>query len=252
MTKQDLNGTKLVTMDLSAKLGKEEPLVLIYHTHGSETYKKVNGKEGSVIEVGTALTKELENVYGIKTVHDKSVYDMVDGQLDRNAAYNFAGDSVEAALRKNPSVKVVIDLHRDSVENNIHLRTKINGKSAAQIMFFNGVSRLASKGDIGYLYNPNKEANLAFSLQMQLLCGKYYPDLTRRIYIKGYRYNLHLAKRAMLVEVGAQNNTVEEAKNAMKPLAEMLYRLLSGENLIKRIKNICRTTSKIIFLLFLF
>ena len=64
MTKQDLNGTKLVTMDLSAKLGKEEPLVLIYHTHGSETYKKVNGKEGSVIEVGTALTKELE-----KTLH---------------------------------------------------------------------------------------------------------------------------------------------------------------------------------------
>ena len=177
---------------------------------------------------------KLENVYGIKTVHDKSVYDMVDGQLDRNAAYNFAGDSVEAALRKNPSVKVVIDLHRDSVENNIHLRTKINGKSAAQIMFFNGVSRLASKGDIGYLYNPNKEANLAFSLQMQLLCGKYYPDLTRRIYIKGYRYNLHLAKRAMLVEVGAQNNTVEEAKNAMKPLAEMLYRLLSGEKSYKK------------------
>lgn len=77
-----------------------------------------------MIEVGTALTKELENVYGIKTVHDKSVYDMVDGQLDRNAAYNFAGDSVEAALRKNPSVKVVIDLHRDSVENNIHLAQK--------------------------------------------------------------------------------------------------------------------------------
>ena len=69
---------------------------------------------------------------------------------------------------------------------------------------------------------------------MQLLCGKYYPALTRRIYIKGYRYNLHLAKRAMLVEVGAQNNTVEEAKNAMKPLAEMLYRLLSGEKSYKK------------------
>lgn len=233
-TKQEMNGIKLVKMDLSVNLGKEEPLVLIYHTHGSETYKKVNGKEGSVIEVGAALKKELENIYGIQTIHDESVYDMVDGQLDRNAAYNFAGDSVEASLRKNPSVKVVIDLHRDSVENNIHLRTKINGKSTAQIMFFNGVSRLAQKGDIGYLYNPNKEGNLAFSLQMQLLCGKYYPDFTRRIYIKGYRYNLHLLKRAMLVEVGAQNNTVEEAKNAMKPLAEILYRLLSGEKSYKK------------------
>lgn len=79
-------------------------------------------------------------------------------------------------------------------------------------MFFNGVSRLAKKGDIGYLYNPNKEGNLAFSLQMQLLCGKYYPDLTRKIYIKGYRYNLHLVKRAMLVEVGAQNNTVKRGR----------------------------------------
>lgn len=234
VTKQEMNGTRLVKMDLSTKLGKEEPLVLIYHTHGSETYKKINGKEGSVIEVGERLKKELENVYGIQTIHDKAVYDMVDGQLDRNAAYNFAGDSVEATLKKNPSVKVVIDLHRDSVENSIHLRTKINGKSTAQIMFFNGVSRLAKKGEIGYLYNPNKEANLAFSLQMQLLCGKYYPDLTRKIYIKGYRYNLHLKKRAMLVEVGAQNNTVEEAKNAMKPLAEMLYRLLSGEKSYKK------------------
>lgn len=99
-----------------------------------------------MIEVGTALTKELENVYGIKTVHDKSVYDMVDGQLDRNAAYNFAGDSVEAALRKNPSVKVVIDLHRDSVENNIHLRTKVNGKSAAQIMFLMESAALQVRG----------------------------------------------------------------------------------------------------------
>lgn len=76
MTKQELNGIKLVKTDLSAKLGKGEPLVLIYHTHGSETYKKVNGEEGSVIEVGTALQKELETVYGIKTIHDTSVYDL--------------------------------------------------------------------------------------------------------------------------------------------------------------------------------
>ena len=232
-TENELNGKVLLNTNLKLRKS-DEPQILIYHTHGSETYKKVNGEEGSVIEVGTALQKELETVYGIKTIHDTSVYDMVDGQLDRNAAYNFAGDSVEAALKKNPSVKVVIDLHRDSVESSIHLRTKINGKSTAQIMFFNGVSRLAKKGDIGYLYNPNKEGNLAFSLQMQLLCGKYYPDLTRKIYIKGYRYNLHLVKRAMLVEVGAQNNTVKEAENAMKPLAEMLYRLLSGEKSYKK------------------
>lgn len=232
MTKTELDGKKLLQTDLSVKMKGEDPLVLIYHTHGSETYKKENGKTGSVIDVGKRLKKELEEKYGIKTIHDTSIYDQVNGELDRNAAYNYAGDSVAATLKKHPSIKVVLDLHRDSVEDSIHLVTEIDGKKTAQIMFFNGVSRLKS-GEIDYLYNPNKSANLAFSLQMQLLAAKYYPDYTRKIYIKGYRYNLHLAKRAMLVEVGAQNNTVTEAKNAMVPLAELLYRLLSGEKAYK-------------------
>lgn len=232
MTKTDLDGKQLLQTDLSVKMKGEDPLVLIYHTHGSETYKKENGKTGSVIDVGKRLKKELEEKYGIKTIHDTSIYDQVNGELDRNAAYNYAGDSVAATLKKHPSIKVVLDLHRDSVEDSIHLVTEIDGKKTAQIMFFNGVSRLKS-GEIDYLYNPNKSANLAFSLQMQLLAAKYYPDYTRKIYIKGYRYNLHLAKRAMLVEVGAQNNTVTEAKNAMVPLAELLYRLLSGEKAYK-------------------
>ena len=232
MTKTDLDGKKLLQTDLSVKMKGEDPLVLIYHTHGSETYKKENGKTGSVIDVGKRLKKELEEKYGIKTIHDTYIYDQVNGELDRNAAYNYAGDSVAATLKKHPSIKVVLDLHRDSVEDSIHLVTEIDGKKTAQIMFFNGVSRLKS-GEIDYLYNPNKSANLAFSLQMQLLAAKYYPDYTRKIYIKGYRYNLHLAKRAMLVEVGAQNNTVTEAKNAMVPLAELLYRLLSGEKAYK-------------------
>ena len=228
MTKTDLNGKKLLKTDLSVKMAEEEPLVLIYHTHGSESYKKEKGKTGSVVEVGKKLKEELEEKYGISVIHDTSIYDQVNGKLDRNAAYNYAGDSVLTTLKKHPSIQVILDLHRDSVEDSIHLVTEINGKKTAQIMFFNGVSRLKN-GEIDYLYNPNKAENLAFSLQMQLLAAKYYPDYTRKIYIKGYRYNLHLAKRAMLVEVGAQNNTVTEAKNAMIPLAELLYRLLSGE-----------------------
>ncbi len=230
MTREDLNGKKLVTEDLSVDLDGDsgkEPLVLIYHTHGSETYKEEKGKSGSVLDVGKALKKELAS-YGIASIHDTSIYDQVNGELDRNAAYDYAGDSVEATLKKNPSIQVVLDLHRDSVEDSIHLVTEVDGKDTAQIMFFNGVSRLKS-GELTNLKNPNKSSNLAFSLQMQLLAAKYYPDFTRKIYIKGYRYNLHLARRAVLIEVGAQNNTVSEAKNAMKPLAEMLYRLLSGE-----------------------
>ncbi|MCI5945175.1 MAG: stage II sporulation protein P [Eubacterium sp.] len=229
VTKKELDGKKLAEMDLSGNYTGTEPKVLIYHTHGSETYKKEKGKNGSVIEVGKELKKQLEEKYGIAAIHDTTVYDQVNGELDRSAAYNYAGESVASALKKNPSVQIVIDLHRDSVDDSINLVTEIKGKKTAQIMFFNGVSRLAGSGDIEYLYNPNKTANLAFSLQMQLLAARYYPDFTRKIYIKGYRYNLHLAKRAMLVEVGAQNNTLTEAKNAMEPLSELLYRLLGGE-----------------------
>jgi stage II sporulation protein P len=95
-------------------------------------------------------------------------------------------------------------------------------------MFFNGLSYNSKVGNIEYLYNPYIEDNLAFSFQMQLQAAKYYPDLTRKIYLKGYRYNLHLMPRATLVEVGGQTNTVEEAKNAMEPLADILDKVLKG------------------------
>ena len=154
--------------------------------------------------------------------HDTTIYDQVNGELDRNAAYDYAGDSVEAFLEKNPSVKVVLDLHRDSVEDSIHLVTDVNGKDTAQIMFFNGLSRSRANGEISYLPNPYIEENLAFSLQMQIAAAEKYPGFTRHIYLRAYRYNMHLAPRTLLVEAGAQTNTVEEMRNAMEILADTL------------------------------
>ncbi|MBQ9157360.1 MAG: stage II sporulation protein P [Eubacterium sp.] len=229
MTEEETDGRKLARKDLSLDTDTDKPLVLIYHTHGSESYRKENGKTGTVVDAGNVLARELDEKYHIKVIHDTTIYDMVNGQLDRSLAYNYAGEGVSAILKKNPSIQVVIDLHRDSVDDHHRLVTDINGQKAAKIMFFNGVSRRTGTGEIDYLYNPNKIANLSFSLQMQLLAASYYPGLTRKIYIKGYRYNLHLKERAMLVEVGAQNNTLSEAEHAMGPLAELLYRLLSGE-----------------------
>jgi stage II sporulation protein P len=106
--------------------------------------------------------------------------------------------------------------------------TTINGKKTAQLMFFNGLSR-NRKGDITYLKNDNLQANLAFSLQMKLKCMELYPNLAKPIYLKSYRYNLHLRKRSMLLELGNENNTLEEAKNAMPPLAKILEQVLSGK-----------------------
>lgn len=230
-TEEELNGEKLLSMDMSLDTSGDEPKILIYHTHGSEAYKdsEEGNWEDTVIGVGENLKKILEEKYKIKVYHDETVYDKINGELDRSKAYTYAGEGIEKILEKYPSIQVIIDLHRDSVGANLHLVTEIDGKQTAKIMFFNGMSRTAKNGDIAYLHNENKEANLAFSLQLQLIAAKKYPDFTRKIYLKGYRYNLHLKPRSLLIEVGAENNTVEEAKNAMTPLADLLNDVLSGE-----------------------
>ena len=96
-----------------------------------------------------------------------------------------------------------------------------------QIMFFNGLSQ-TPEGAIEYLPNPYRKENLAFSLQMQLGAAAYFPGYTRKIYLKGLRYNMHLRPRSSLIEVGAQTNTFAEAVNAMEPLAELLDMVLRG------------------------
>ena len=110
-----------------------------------------------------------------------------------------AGVAVEKILEENPSIKVVIDLHRDGVPETSHLVTNINGKDTAQFMFFNGLCRGAVNGEIGYLQNPYRSDNLAFSLQMQLKAAELYPGITRKIYLKPYRYNQHFMPRCCLL-----------------------------------------------------
>ena len=122
---------------------------------------------------------------------------------------------------------LLLDVHRDGVSENLHMVAEADGKQMAPIMFFNGMSQTPD-GPIEYLANPYREDNLAFSLQMQLDAAAYYPGLTRKIYLKGLRYNLHVRPRSALIEVGAQTNTYEEALNAMEPLAELLDMVLDG------------------------
>lgn len=231
ITEEELNSSELLGMDLSIDLNSTDYKVLIYHTHGSECFSDSrNGvTEDTVIGVGDRLAELLEDEYGIAVYHDRTVYDMVDGTLDRSRAYDLARDGVQAILEEYPSIEVVIDLHRDGVNKNTSLVTEVDGKPMAQLMFLVGVSRLNSKGELEYLYNPVKEENIAFSLQLYLTAMANYDGLMRNIYVKGYRYNLDLAPRSLLVEVGGQTNTLEEARNSMEPLAAILYKVLSGE-----------------------
>ena len=119
----------------------------------------------------------------------------------------------------------MIDLHRDGVNENTHLVTEIDGKPMARFMFFNGLSRTKKNGPIDYLYNPYIEDNLALTLQLKLLCDQYYPGLSRNIYLKSLRYNLHLSDKALLIEVGAQTNTLQEILNTMEPLSVLLAKV---------------------------
>ena len=102
----------------------------------------------------------------------------------------------------------------------------INGKPTAKVMLFNGLCRNAS-GELSYLPNKFLKDNLAFSFQMKVVGDELYPGLMNRIFLKDYRYNMHLLPKSMLVEVGAQTNTFEEAKNAMEPLADLLALVLT-------------------------
>ena len=120
----------------------------------------------------------------------------------------------------------MIDLHRDGVPETTHLVTTIDGKPTGKIMFFNGLSRTKTNGDIAYLKNPYIQDNLSFSFQMQLQAESMYPGLARKIYLKGYRYSLHMMPKSLLIEAGAQTNTVEEMKNSMDLLANILYEVL--------------------------
>ncbi|MFA9378577.1 MAG: stage II sporulation protein P [Lachnotalea sp.] len=227
---EKLNAKNMIEKDLTLQEDSSVPQILIYHTHSQEAFvDSVPGDSStSIVGVGEYLAQILANDYGYNVIHDTSTYDMINGKLDRNYAFTLAEPDIERILQENPSIQVVIDIHRDGVNENTHLVTAINGKATAKFMFFNGLSYKTNSGNIEVLYNPYIEDNLAFSFQMQLQAAKYYPDLTRKIYLKGYRYNLHLMPRATLVEVGGQTNTLEEAKNAMEPLADILDKVLKG------------------------
>lgn len=224
-----MNANKFLSENFALTAANDKPQILIYHTHSQETFADYGTEhpDGTVVGIGDYLTSLLEE-RGYNVIHDTTVYDLHGENLDRNKAYTYALEGITSILQQNPSIEVVLDVHRDGVNESLHLVNEVNGKQTAPIMFFNGTSQTPT-GPIEYLQNPYREDNLAFSLQMQLNAEAYFPGLTRKIYLKGLRYNLHLRPRSALIEVGAQTNTTSEAMNAMEPLAELLDMILQGK-----------------------
>ena len=225
--REELNVEKLLEPDVTVDKTAPGPQILIYHTHSQETFAdSVPGdKSTSIVGAGEKLARLLTETYGYSVLHHTGEYD-VD---DRDSAYSRSLPALEQILAENPSIQVIIDLHRDGVAEDTKLAVDLGGRPTAQFMFFNGLSRTKNTGDIDYLYNPYQADNLALSFQAQLAVDEYYPGLARRIYLNGYRYNMHL-RPSLLVELGAQTNTVEEIMNAVDPLAHVLDLVFSGKN----------------------
>lgn len=228
ITDDELNAENLLGKDLSIDKSTGGYKVLIYHTHSSETF--ADSREGvvedTIVGVGSRLAEILSETYGISVYHDTSEYDMMSGVLDRDIAYDYSRAGVQKILGENPTIEVIIDLHRDGVADDVHLVTDVNGRQTAKVMMVNGMSRNSDGTDKEYLPNAYRKDNLACSLQMYLAGRAGYGDFVRKIYLSTSRYNMDLMPRAMLIEAGAQTNTLEEEMNAMEPLAAMLAKVL--------------------------
>lgn len=218
---------KKITIDESI----EGPKVLIFHTHAREKY--MGGQ--SVVDIGEGLKQVLENKYGIEVMHVIEEFYAADnrsGGVD-GSEYERMEPSIQAILDANPSIQVVIDLHRDGIDYNVHLVTDINGKETAPVMFVNGLCLNRNvAGEVVHkegLKNPYLADNLGFSMQAEAIGHEYYPGLLRKIYCKEYRYSTHMRPNSLLIEIGAQTNTGEEAMNAVEPLADILAKVLQKD-----------------------
>ena len=219
---QVLDLDKISQVDLRIEKDSTVPQILIFHTHSQEKFADSEENGMSIVNVGDRLVSLLQEQYGYNVIHLTDEFDMAGGVLDRSEAYTYANTKLDEVLAQNPSIQVVIDLHRDGVDASKHLVTEIDGKQTARIMLFNGISYTKEQGEIDYLPNPYITENLAMTYKMYLLGKINYPDLFRCIYISGYRYCLHHVPRSMLIEAGAQTNTYEEVYNAMEPLARLI------------------------------
>ncbi|MDE7274035.1 MAG: stage II sporulation protein P [Lachnospiraceae bacterium] len=218
----------LMGFDATLKQDNSNVQILVYHTHSQETYiDSIPGDAStSIVGVGEHLCDILRTQYGFNVLHHTGEYDVE----SRDNAYSNAMVGLDKVLAENPTIEVMIDLHRDQTNPDTKLVTTIQDRPTARFMFFNGLCYTRALGELTNLPNPYVQDNLSFAFQMQLAAEEYYPGLTRRIYLKGYRYNLHYRPKSMLIELGSQTNTVEEAMNACDPMAHIIAMILNGEN----------------------
>lgn len=227
----DLDLEALLTQSLSWNLVYPEPTVLILHTHTSESYVNTEGytEDGSyrtlderynMLSIGDRITELLEN-RGISVIHDRELHDYP----SYNGSYTHARAAIAAYLEEYPSIRLVLDIHRDAAEdssgNQIATTATVDGKTAAQLMLVVG----SNAGGQSY---PNWQQNMALAVKLHAQLEKLAPGICRPISFRSQRFNQDLSPGAVLVEVGAAGNTRQQALLAAEVLAQAILALAYG------------------------
>lgn len=226
------NINKNHSIDVAAELAKQPavkikknstPQVLIYHTHTTEAFlgnTRSQDLTRSVVSVGDQIEAQLK-ANGIGVVHDVTLHDYP----SYNGSYDRSKVTMQKNLKKYPGLQVTLDIHRDAMSTSDGTRIKptavINGKKAAQIMIISGCD---DDGSLGF---PNWEYNLRLAVRIQKSLTDMYPGLVRPLNFCARKYNENLTKGSLLIEIGTEVNTLEEAKYAGELLGKALAATLS-------------------------
>ena len=215
-----VNAEELLSQGCPITLEAGVPQILIIHTHSSEAYSPAGldkyedlgtnrtlDTNYNVIRIGNELT-EIFQSYGLNVIHDTGVYDYP----SYTGSYNRSCEAIEKYLAENPSIQIVIDLHRDALSSDeITYKTQADedGVCASQIMILVG-------SDASGLEHPDWQQNLRLALYLQNAVYSKYPSLMRPVQLVSYRYNQHLTHGSMILEVGSNGNTLQEALAAIR------------------------------------
>ncbi len=230
-----LTPRELVMEPLDWDLTGDEPTVLIYHTHAMESYTPQTGEDYTeevpfrtadldynMVSIGTRLAELLENA-GISVLHDTTLHDAA----SYNGSYASSRETVEKYLAQYPSIRLVLDIHRDAAEDGsghqVATTAETDQGDTARLMLVLG-------SEAGGLYNPNWQENYALAVKLQAVLEQESPGLCRELHLTDQRYNQDLSPGALLIEVGAAGNSHDEALRAMTPLAEAIAALAKGAN----------------------
>ncbi len=242
MSSERVKQETLVPHRIDVELYTEEPQILIMHTHTTESYEikekdyfdneytsRSDDPNNGVVAVGAAIAEEL-SAAGISVIHDGTIHDD-----QYSGAYSRSLETVEKILSEYPTIKIVLDIHRDAIEDSgsrVSAVTEINGQKAAQVM-------IISAADDGTYDIPEYLENFHFACALQQSIESSYPTLTRPVLFQYCHYNQHVTTGSLLIEIGSHGNTIDQAVYSGHLVGKSLAKMFIGDD--DNEQNIVRT-----------